>query len=269
MRYALKLSFYLFVFVIITAISARLFAASSDPPLRRVMLTSSFGFDVRDKSGSMSTEFMLSVQPERAAPFIVQTKTAEPGSPQRISQATIWINNVKVIQTSDFDNGVSNVTRQIKLNTDNIIRAEVSGPINSGLWALFTGALDTEHGQVFRGDYWLTEDGQDATIKKFSAHPYVKAPFEVIVMRPWLNNRTQLYPPATIILNGQIILSPSDMQQKYPTILTREVDLLAENTLELQNPKGPRAHMMSIFFRGKRAPGFPGPASPSMPESKR
>jgi hypothetical protein len=229
--------------------------------LRRAGITSSFGFTVRDASGSVTRTFILTVWPEYSAPFKLQAKL---DTPERITDATIWINEAKVIDSSDFANGVSEVTREVNLKAgDNIVRVEVFGPVKSGVWVFFGGTLNQATAQVFAETFYFSDDGNSIT-KTFPAHKYIVAPYELFVTRPFLNHRPT-YPPIVVILNGRQIISPSDYQQDDASFIRREVDLLGQNTLEVQNLRGKPGTALGIKIRGKRAPKFPGPSRPLGP----
>jgi hypothetical protein len=247
-------------FVLFSVTSIRSRAAS--PSVRRVNVGSSLNFFVRNSSGSMSTTLMLAVGPGLSTPFGLQVKTAEPGRPNRISQAAIWINDAKVIQPSDFANGESNFTTTVNLNTDNIVRVEVSGPINSYLWAFFKGSPDRENAMMFNEGF--REGAQSVMTKIFSSHPYLMAPYELIAVPPWTGGPEYFSPSetsATIILNGRQILSPLDFQRNTASLIRREVDLMPENTLQVRDLKGlSRGGALAVLIQGKRAPGFPGPS---------
>ena len=257
--------YFVCCFVAMVMICARLFAASpldrkfrspanlaSDTTRGHANIGDSHNFFVRNESGFMSTNFVLSVPPEIRGPFTVKTITGEPGSPRRISQATIWINDIKIIQTSDFDNGVSNPEASVKqLNTDNVVRIELIGPVNSFLWVHFRGFSEIGYRTVFNESFQLSKVA--TTIKTFSSHPDATAPYELIVKLPWVNGK-HFSSPARIVLNGNNILDTFDFEQNNSSLIRRQIDLLAENSLEVENLEVTPRNALGILIRGRNAP---------------
>jgi hypothetical protein len=242
----------------IVFVSESLFAVSASTKPTRSLIPYSTNYFPRGEP--LSTIAVLTVPPNVRAPFNVEVKNGDPTGQRRVSHSMIWLNETAIVETADFEKGVSTVKRNVTLNTENnILRVDVAGPVGSYLWLSFNGTPDHEHVEILSQIVWLGTEGFNGGLKIFSVNPYIDPPFEIIVVQPALGS--ELVPvPVTITLNGNQILAPSDFQQNA-TIIRREIDLLRENNkLEIESVKGSVVPPgFGVQIRGKRTPQFPGP----------
>jgi len=215
------------------------------------------------KGEPLSTITVLTVPPNLRAPFNIEVRNGNPSGQRRVSHSMIWLNETPIVETADFEKGVSTIKRNVTLNTENnIVRVDLAGPVGSYLWISITGTPDHEHVAILSQIVWLGLEEFNRRLTIFSVNPYIDPPFEITVVQPALGS--EVVPvPVTITLNGKRILAPSDFQQNVQ-IIRREIDLLRENNkLEIESVKGSVVPPgFGVQIRGKRTPQFPGPLRP-------
>ncbi len=77
-------------------------------------------------------------------PFTLEVLNGNTDASDRVSSATIWLNDTQVARPSDFNQKVSSFQREVQLPTENVIEVELRGAPGSFIAITVTGLVDPD-----------------------------------------------------------------------------------------------------------------------------